>query len=359
MKIGIIAHIKHPIRQPFAGGLEAFTYDITLALKSRNHSVTLFAHPKSACELNVMPMTPFRVNLEETGKHVYDDLSQEFIVEHHSYMNCLQNLDSYDFDVIFNNSLHYVPITLSGMIKTPMLTVLHTPPFYELSTAIASRQIHGGGNYSTVSYQNAKLWNELIPNCPVIHNGININMWRPTTRSTNNYAFWYGRIVAEKGAHIAIDAAKIAGMPIRLAGQAIDRNYFDEEIAPRLGSGVEYLGHLSRPALVDELSGARVCLVTPCWSEPFGLVVAESLACGVPVAALPRGAIPELISDATGVLATRSDAASLAKALLDACVLDRVKCRDRALSLWNIELMTTQYETVLRSLACKSACNND
>lgn len=359
MKIGIIAHIKHPIREPFAGGLEAFTYDIALLLKSRGHIVTLFAHPESAVELDVTPIASFQTDQKQATKHVYDSLSEEYIAEHHSYMDCLQHIDNCNYDVIFNNSLHYVPVTLSGMIKTPMLTVLHTPPFFELSNAIAAQRSRGGGDYCTVSYKNAALWNDLIPDCPVISNGINVDIWRPTVRPLDNYAFWYGRLVADKGAHIAIDAARIAGIPIRLAGQAIDLAYFNEQIVPRLGSGVEYLGHLSRPALVDELSNAKVCLVTPCWSEPFGLVVAESLACGTPVAALPLGAIPELLSDATGILATNCDAASLAKALLDACALDRTECRDRALSLWNIESMVTQYENVLGSLVCKTICNND
>jgi glycosyltransferase involved in cell wall biosynthesis len=349
LKIGILTHIKHPIREPFAGGLEAFTYDITRHLRSRGHDVTLFAHPDSAPELKVVPMMPVGSYRSDAVKHDHDTLSSDFIAEHHAYMDCLQRIDTYDFDIIFNNALHYVPVTMSGMIATPMLTVLHTPPFFEMINAIAAQHKRGGGIYCTVSRSNAASWAELTPDCGVIPNGIDLTQWRPTNGLIGNHAFWYGRLVADKGAHLAIDAARIAGVPLRIAGQAIDRAYFDEEIAPRLCGDVVYLGHLSRAELVEELGRASVCLVTPCWDEPFGLVVPEALACGTPVAAFSRGAIPELLTTATGVLAAANDAAALAIALLSARMLDRTACRRHAQSHWDIDSMVARYEELLAS----------
>jgi len=351
LKIGILTHIKHPIREPFAGGLEAFTHDITQHLKHRGHDVTLFAHPDSAPRLNAVPMAPVGSYRGDAVKHEHDTLSSHFIAEHHAYMDCLQGIDAYEFDIIFNNALHYVPVTMSAMIATPMLTVLHTPPFFEMINAISAQHRRGGGNYCTVSRSNAADWEELTPNCHVIPNGIDLEQWRPTHRPIGNHAFWYGRLVADKGAHLAIDAAQLAGIPLRIAGQAIDRAYFDEEIAPRLSGNVVYLGHLSRAELVEELGCASVCLVTPCWNEPFGLVAAEALACGTPVAAFSRGAIPELLTAETGVLASANDAASLATALLSARTLDRAACRRHASSHWGIDLMVARYEVLLASLA--------
>lgn len=351
LKIGILTHIKHPIREPFAGGLEAFTYDITRHLRRRGHQVTLFAHPDSAAELKVTPMAPVGSYRSDAQRHAHDTLSSDFIAEHHAYLACLQEIDGFGFDVIFNNALHYVPVTMSGMISTPMLTVLHTPPFFEMINAIAAQYKRGGGHYCTVSRANAKEWAELTPDCHVISNGIDLQQWRPTDGPVGAHAFWYGRLVADKGAHLAIDAARLAGVALRIAGQAIDPAYFAQEILPRLSDDVVYLGHLARAELVDEVGRASVCLVTPRWNEPFGLVVAEAIACGTPVAAFSRGAIPELLTTDTGVLATADSVTALAAVLLSARTLDRAACRRHAQANWGIDLMVTRYEALLASVA--------
>jgi glycosyltransferase involved in cell wall biosynthesis len=350
LKIGILTHIKHAIREPFAGGLEAFTYDITRNLGRRGHAVTLFAHPDSASELDVVPMVPTRNHRCGARRHDHDRLSADFIAEHHAYLDCLQRIDNFGFDVVFNNSLHYVPVTFSGMLRTPMLTVLHTPPFFEMINAISALSGRGGSRYCTVSRANATQWADLIPDCHVIPNGIDLGAWHPGTEEIGCHAIWYGRLVADKGAHLAIDAARQAGMPLRIAGHAVDAAYFADFIAPRLGNDVIYLGHLARENLVGEVGRAAVCVVTPCWDEPFGLVVAEALACGTPVAAFARGAIPELLTHGSGVMVPAGDVSALAAALLVARTLDRRICRERSESHWGIDLMTTRYEALLATI---------
>lgn len=351
LKIGILTHIKHPIREPFAGGLEAFTHDITLHLRRRGHLVTLFAHPDSAAELEAKAMSTAGSYRSDAQRHEHDTLSSDFIAEHHAYLECMQRIDDFAFDVIFNNSLHYVPVTMSGIISTPMLTVLHTPPFFEMINAISAMSRRGGGTYCTVSQSNASDWAELTPDCHIIPNGIDLDQWKPTNEIIGAHAFWYGRLVADKGLHLAIDAARLAGVPLRIAGQLGDPAYFAKEIAPRLGDDVVYLGHLERAELVREVSRASACLVTPCWNEPFGLVVAEALACGTPVAAFSRGAIPELLTPDTGALAEANDIPALAAALIAARSLDRHACRRRAQANWSIERMIARYEALLASVA--------
>ena len=90
---------------------------------------------------------------------------------------------------------------------------------------------------------------------------------------------------------------------LQLAGPVSDRAYFEAEIRPRLAlEGIEYVGHLTHAELVRFLGAASVALVTPCWDEPYGLVVAEALACGTPVCAFARGALPELLPEECGRL---------------------------------------------------------
>lgn len=344
LRIAVLTHIKHPIRQPFAGGLEAFTHDVTSGLMQRGHDVTLFASSSSDPALNVVPLW------DDSG---YDEgrrtcLSSEYIEEHHAYLKAMQGMDDHGFDVIFNNSLHYVPVTMASMMRTPMLTVLHTPPFFELINALRSDR--RTGRFATISDANAREWASVVSECEVIPNGIDLQTWSPRS-APQEHAIWFGRLVPDKGAHLAMDAAKLAGVPLRLAGQAVDTRYFNEQIKPRLSDQCRYLGHLSRDVLVEEVAIASAALITPCWEEPFGLVVAEALACGTPVAAFKRGAIGDLLTDDTGTLAAPDDVAGLAQALRSARRKSRLACRLRAETQWSHGLMLDRYEALLHKVA--------
>ena len=110
---------------------------------------------------------------------------------------------------------------------------------------------------------------------------------------------WFGRIAPEKGTHLAIDAAVLAGRSLVLAGPDRRSRLLRRRDRAR-GSrspGIEYAGHLTHAALDRLVGEASAVLVTPCWDEPYGLVVAEALACGTPVCAFARGALPELLDD--------------------------------------------------------------
>lgn len=343
LRIGILTHIKFPVCQPFAGGLEAFTHDVTLGLRARGHAVTLFAKGGSAAELQAVAVPD-----EDACRH--SSLSSAYVAEHHAYLKLMQGIDDYGFDVIFNNSLHYVPVTMASLIRTPMLTVLHTPPFFEMTNALrADRQ---SGRFCTPSTANARNWSEWVPHCEVIPNGIDLHGWQPA-ETVGEHALWSGRLVPEKGAHLAIDAARLAGIPLRLAGQMVDEAYFRDQIAPRLGPGVDYLGHLQRAELAAQLASAAVAAVTPCWDEPFGLVVAEALACGTPVAAFDRGAMGDLISDDVGCLVAPNDVTALAAALAVARGKSRQACQARAEALWSHSLMLDRYEALLAEVAAQ------
>lgn len=341
LRIGVIGHIQFPIRQPFAGGLEAFTHDVVLGLRQRGHDVTLFARDASAEVLQVVPIIEHQC-LPITS-------SEGYVAEHHAYMGLMQRMDSLGFDVVFNNALHYVPPTMAGLMKTPMLTVLHTPPFFELINAYSHR--HVAGRFCTVSTANALSWQHLIPDCAVIPNGIDLDLWAPSPAPPGDHAIWFGRLVPEKGPHLAIEAARQAGMEIYVAGTMADDDYFRQSIEPLLGPKVHHLGHLNHDQLAKAVACAKVALVTPCWDEPFGLVVAEALACGTPVAGFDRGAIPHLITPDTGVVVAANDVNALAAGLLEAAGKSRQACRALAEEHWGYDLMLSRYEALLHEVA--------
>jgi len=351
MNIGIIAHLKHPIRKPYMGGLEAFTHDICFRLQQRGHQVTLYASELSDPALNVrVILSDTDYDRETFSRFRSHELSEEFISTHHAYLELMQDIDGQGHDIIFNNSLNYVPITMASLIRTPMLTVLHTPPIFELKRAIAYERKRGQIRYVSVSKPNAEAWQPFVGACEVVSNGVDVTRWRYTDQPTGGYVLWFGRIHPDKGTHLAIQAAKAAGRPIKLAGSIADRHYFETYVQPLLDDTVELLGNCSHQQLNDYIGHADVSVITPCWDEPFGLVVAESLACGTPVAGIARGALPYILSPETGCLTTSANPQDLAHCINQAAGLSRMDCRERAETQLNVERMVDHYERLFSHL---------
>jgi glycosyltransferase involved in cell wall biosynthesis len=196
------------------------------------------------------------------------------------------------------------------------------------------------------------MWRHVTQADHVISNGINLaDFPYQAVADETPYLVWYGRIVPEKGLDFAIDAARLASLPLRIAGPISDQAYFNEAIAPRLGANVEYVGHLTHRELAHLVGGAIAALCTPRWEEPYGLVVAEALACGTPVAAFRRGGVPALLSPDCGVLAEPDDVASLASAALAASILSRGACRAYAEQFCDAQRMVDEYEVLYQQLA--------
>lgn len=343
MRIGIISHLKHPITEPFAGGLEMHTFLLSKMLRQRGHDVTLFATARSDPDLGVEAICS-ETAIARLGIAEASDVA--FFREHHAYLTLMNGLRTRDFDIIHNNSLHYLPVSMADSLPMPMITTLHTPPFCWLESGV---RLSDTPNHALVGVSQSieRQWAHVRSVDTVIPNGIDLdNFAFRAIADVDPYLVWYGRIVPEKGLHLAMDAARQVGLPLRIAGPAHDEAYYRDEIQPRLGRHARHEGHLAHADLANLIGGARAFLCSPMWDEPYGLVVAEALACGVPVAAFARGAIPEIIDAASGVLATPGDPDSLAKAALAAMQLDRRACRARAFAICDAEKMIEGYEAL-------------
>lgn len=347
MRIGIIAHLKHAIREPFAGGLEMHTSMMQSALQSRGHEVTVFASSRSEPETCVEAICD-ETSLTEIGCDEAPD--KVFFQEHHAYLSLMNGLRRRGFDLIHNNSLHYLPVAMADALPMPMVTTLHTPPFAWLESGVRlCKAPHA--TFVAVSESIRRTWSRVAAIDHVILNGIDLDRFSFRRHAASEpYWVWYGRIVPEKGLHLAIAAADLTGATLLIAGPISDQAYFDRDVAPRLNERVRYLGHLPHSELAGVIAGARTFLCTPCWDEPYGLVVAEALACGIPVAAFARGAIPELLDAATGVLAAPGDPVALAQAATTAQDLDRRTCREHAERRCDASRMIDEYEALYASL---------
>ncbi|WJW79793.1 glycosyltransferase family 4 protein [Bartonella sp. TP] len=356
LKIAVIAHIKYPIKQPFVGGLECFTYTLTKGLIKRGHQVTLFAAAGSDIELNSSFISdPTADNFGPKKLPAYEISPAELTMyqEYCAYNKLMYKLKNAEFDIIHNNSLHHTVLDFSETLKIPMVTTLHTPPLAWLAAAFTSRPKQN--NFIvTISDYMKQLWQEIAPSKAVILNGIALQQFTfVPNEAKENYAIWFGRITPEKGTHLAIQAAQKAQMPLKIAGAIYDQLYFDNYIQPLLNNQTNYIGHLDHNNLAKLIGKARLSLCTPCWDEPFGLVIAESLACGTPVAAFKRGAIPELLSPLSGALAEPNNVEALAAAITKASNLSPVDCRARAEEIANFDIMLNKYEKLYETILKK------
>jgi len=350
VRIGLIAHHVAPIVPPFGGGVESFTWYLARWLAGRGHHVTMYAPPGShvpGVELRTLELQP---PLSRAARGDVSMPPEAFMAAHHAYMQAMLELaaDGERYDLVHSNTLHYLPIAMAATLPVPLLTTLHTPPTPWLESALRQAARRVLPPLSAVSSTTRNAWAAVTPRITVVPNGIDTERWRPGPGGDG--AVWTGRLVPEKAPHLAIDACRRGGLPLRLAGPITDPTYWSREIDPRLGGDVEYVGHLDHDELRTLIGGARVALVTPVWNEPFGLVAAEAMACGTPVAGFARGGLPELVGDAGGRLATEVDAAALVSAIEEASALDRVAVRRHAVQTAGIDAMGHGYERLYDSL---------
>lgn len=272
----------------------------------------------------------------------------DIIAEHHSYLEAIVHLAESAHQLVHLNAVHHLPFATTGLLPSVVTATLHSPPTPWLESALAiARERRNPPHLACVSASNASAWTDVGIE-RIIGNGVDLDVW--SCGPGGDGAVWTGRLVPEKAPHLAIDACRLARVPLRLVGPIHDRDYFDEWVAPRLGDDATYLGHADVDELARLVGGADVALVTPVWDEPFGLVVAEAMACGTPVAGFRRGALSELVDDDVGVLAGPGDVEELAAALLQAATLDRATCRERAVARFSADAMIDSYDAWFREL---------
>jgi glycosyltransferase involved in cell wall biosynthesis len=341
VRIGLVASARFPIAEPFAGGLEAHTWSLARGLKQRGHEVTVFAAPGSDAALEAQLLPVRRLEISEAARADVSMSPRWWLEEHHAYLALMLELRERTLDVVHNNSLHYLPVAMAASLRAPVVTTLHTPPTPWLESAIQAPE-RCPVLFTAVSRHTADAWRHVAPDVSVVHNGVDIHRWRQGPGGGG--AVWFGRLVPEKGPQLAARAASLAGVPLRLAGPVMDSAWFDAHVRPWLSADITYEGHLRTDELVTLVGQASASLVTPCWEEPYGLVVAESLACGTPVAGFARGALPELVDDRHARLVAPDDVPALAVALVQAIELDRDEVRAHAISTCSLDAMLDAYE---------------
>lgn len=353
MKIAILSHLKYPIAEPFKGGLEMITHALTEGLQRRGHEVDLFALAGTDPALTPVIVEGIEIDHEISGVPAPDhpDFNEQFVEHHHIYLNQMMSVDQGNYDLVFNNTLHYIPITMARTLSVPVVTTIHVPPFPFLQSAVLGSRHFGGNHYVAISEHVRRVWSRFDDIPSVIYNGIDLDFFKFQPESSTDGAFWCGRVCHVKAPHLALRAAREAGVFLNFAGPNCDDGYFKKEVEPLLDDRYNrYLGHLEQNEIREWIGRSSVYLFTSVWDEPYGLVLAEALACGTPVAAFRGGAVPEILTPFCGRIVKKHDVSSLAKALLEARELDRTDCRRRAEEFCCKERMIDEYEQLFKEL---------
>ena len=233
----------------------------------------------------------------------------------------------------------------------PTLVTLHLPAsFYPPGSASARRPRIW---FNCVSRAQQRTFPVLPNMLDPIPNGVPVDRFA-ARHARRNFVLAMGRICPEKGFHLAIDTARLAGVPLLIAGRVFPyeahQRYFAEQIGPRLGPGVRFLGGIGFARKRRLLSAARCLLVPSLVAETSSLVAIEALACGTPVVAFAAGALPEIIEHGvTGFLV--NDPRELAEAIRACDNINRDRCRAAARERFSLERMIEAYFGLYRRLA--------
>lgn len=218
LRIAVIAPSRYPIRQPYAGGLESLVAALTAGLRAAGHDVDLFAARGSAGHVEDVefPGVDWSGHDGPVSDSGYPPGERE--KETAAFARLADHLAAGGYDVIHNNSLHPIPLTMPRPAGTALVTTLHTPPFPEMQDPIAAACLFEGagggpadvGHFVSVSAHTASLWTLPRP-ADVVPNGVDVATWRPGPGG--GPAVWFGRIIPDKAPHLAVAAARRAGVP--------------------------------------------------------------------------------------------------------------------------------------------------
>jgi glycosyltransferase involved in cell wall biosynthesis len=332
MKIAVLSPPWFPVPPEGYGGIEWVVSLLADGLVAAGHEVTLFASGDSFTKgklSSVFPSAP--------SEHIGTTWPE---LRH--VLACYEQADEFD---IVNDHSGPLAAAVGAAVETPVVHTVHGPLTGEPGALYASLgRVAPRVGFVSLSYNQRKPLPDLnwVANC---HNALDLDAY-PVHQERGEYLLFLGRMSPDKGCHRAVEVAKEAGVPLKIAGkmrEPPEREYFEAHVAPHLGDGVEYLGETSHGKKVALLQNARATLFPIEWEEPFGLVMIESMACGTPVIATRWGAVPEVIEEGrSGVIV--DDYRQMAAALADADRLEPLECRRSMEERFSAGRMVRDYE---------------
>lgn len=337
MRIAITVDPEIAVPPVYYGGIERVVEALVRGLQDRGHAVTLFANAasKAPCELVSWPG-------QRSGSK-YDTLRNMFTLA--------RKVSDGNYDLVHSFArLAYLLLLLPRSMQKLMTYQRYvTARSVRMGLALArgSLRFTGVSGALVAPVRHIGEWD-------VVYNCVPVERFEFGAQIAGDAPLVFlGRIEPIKGTHLAIEIAERAGRRLVIAGNIPAGGnagaYFDALIRPSLRSGsVEYVGAVDDEQKAKLLKEAAALLMPVQWEEPFGIVMAEALACGTPVVGLRRGAVPEVVRD--GVTGFVCDTpAEMAQAVAEIHRIDRRACRQDAEMRFSDRVIVEQYETLYRT----------
>ena len=338
MRIAQVAPLIESVPPKHYGGTERIVSYLTEELVRAGHDVTLFASGDSVTSARLIAPCQRSLRKNERCK---DPVAREVLLLDH----VIEHVDEFDLIHFHTGYLHF---PISRYLRVPHVTTLHG----RLDIPDVIPVFDRFRNEPLISISNAQRQPLEWANWQVtIYHGLPTEQFqcRP---NPGDYLAFLGRISPEKRADRAIEIAKRAGMPLKLAAKVdrADRRYFKRVIEPLLAeSHVDWVGEITDRDKNEFLGSAYALLFPIDWPEPFGLVMIEAMACGTPVIAYNSGSVPEVMENGvTGFIVEGLDDA--AKSVSRVCDVSRARCRNTFERRFAASRMASDYIEIYKRL---------
>ncbi|MGH9760033.1 MAG: glycosyltransferase family 4 protein [Blastocatellia bacterium] len=343
MRIAQVSPLYERVPPKYYGGTERVVSYLTEELVRQGHQVTLFASGDSATNARLIPACKQALRLSDRPA---DGLALHMTMVEQVFKR------SSEFDIIHFH-IDYLHFPVSSRVSASSLTTLHgrldVPGLESVHRAFPRMPV-----ISISDAQRTPLpwlnWQRTV------HHGLPRTSYS-LRKKPGKYLAFLGRISPEKRVDVAIEIARRAGMPIKIAAKvdAADKNYYESNIRALLKqSFVDYVGEIGENQKDEFLGNAYALLFPIDWPEPFGLVMIESIACGTPVIAFRRGSVSEVLDDGvTGFIC--DDIESAVRATTEIEGLSRIRCRSVFEDRFSVERMARDYVAAYGRRQSKSA----
>lgn len=344
MKIALVAPVEESVPPKAYGGTELVVYNLCKELVELGHQVTLLAAGDSKTSATLVSIVD-----ESLRSHPGSDF--DAMRERYKWIatgKCIELLEDGDFDIVHNH-FGWRLLPFARRFAQKMVTTTHSP--LDVTAQQIVMEPYADYNYISISMSQRKGMPQLhyVGNA---YNGIDVESFH-LGKDDGGYLAFLGRLSPEKGPLEAIKVAKATGQKLKLAGKVdhVDQAYFDTVIKPHIdGEQIEFIGEVNHQQKDAFLGGASAFLMPIHWEEPFGLVVVEAMACGVPVLALRRGSIPELVIDGkTGYVCKTLE--ELTRRVADVPAISRETCRQHVRDNFSMRGMANAHVAIYEEVA--------
>jgi len=333
VRLGILGPISWRTPPRHYGAWETVVHNLTEGLVARGHEVTLFASGDSvtAARLHAVCPRPYSEDPE---------IDPNVMVPLH-ISEAMEMAGEFD---LLHSHVDFTPLTYSRLIKTPLLTTIHG---FSSDKIKAIYYKYADLPYVSISDSDR---DPRLNYVATVYNGIDLTEFTFQANPKGDYLLYLGRFHPEKGVHLAVQAAREAGLPLVISGIQQDEEYWKTQVEPFIdGQRVRFVGPsdgMQRDAL---MGNALACLNLVTRPERFGLTIVESLACGTPVIAMDLGSPREILNDGVDGFLVNSVEDAVA-AVRRAGALDRAACHQTVEERFTLDHMVENYLRVYEQL---------